>query len=692
MKARHIIPVFLICMFAGVSSGYSQQTAEQLYQSGLYKEEIEGQLDAAIKIYQTIISQYPENRPVAAKTYLHIGLCNEKLGNAEARKAYEHVVSDFADQTEPNKVAKERLSAIIAGGGVTTSRTDVLMHRILKTDNGYNPIAGISQDGKYVILNKNGDLWLHNLQSGEQRQITHEASWVDWSFAYGNASAYISKDGKWMVYCWENGSFGEIRLSSIDGSSMQVLHNDQDGIQMKVCGWMPDGHQILTVSYNMKDRTYQLYLFSLVDKAIHKIGQSFREESTILAFARPSPDGRYIAYSKEDDIYIFDIKMGQESVLVENPAIDALSGWTPDGSGIVFVSNRTGTYDLYLLKIENGKPKGELLLLRRDFGPNGGSAITQEGKLYRIEQIGSGSSFTVPIDKQTGKPVGMPSLVDPNFPGVEGPNWSADGRFLYYEIYRNLENEQLLFIRSEETGQTHEVILKPKLSFWYRPVLSPDGRQFIVTGNSGEVNNNFGVFIIDVESGDVKQLAKITDSESGDLVDPCQNWSPDSKAVFYKIRSPEKSEEFIIHCKDLTTDENKEIYRGFHTREMKISPDGTRFAYFRNDKQNKSYIIGILDIKSGKELELGRFPVSNGTGEITSCSWTPDGKYILVDKDLGHGSELWRFPSTGGLGEKLHFFPDGGYGFILNPGGDKMAFTRYQVNWELWALENFLPK
>ena len=77
MKLHHIIVVVLVFMFIGVSSGYAQQTAEQLYQSGLYKEEIEGELEAAIKIYETIINEYPGNRPVAAKAYLHIGLCYE---------------------------------------------------------------------------------------------------------------------------------------------------------------------------------------------------------------------------------------------------------------------------------------------------------------------------------------------------------------------------------------------------------------------------------------------------------------------------------------------------------------------------------------------------------------------------------------------------------------------------------------
>jgi hypothetical protein len=35
-------------------SGNIQQTAEQLYQSGIYKEEVEGELEKAIEIFENI--------------------------------------------------------------------------------------------------------------------------------------------------------------------------------------------------------------------------------------------------------------------------------------------------------------------------------------------------------------------------------------------------------------------------------------------------------------------------------------------------------------------------------------------------------------------------------------------------------------------------------------------------------------
>jgi Tol biopolymer transport system component len=294
------------------------------------------------------------------------------------------------------------------------------------------------------------------------------------------------------------------------------------------------------------------------------------------------------------------------------------------------------------------------------------------------------------VDEQTGKLTGMYSQVDPNYPMVQWANWSTNGKLLYYQIdIGSLDDkDDVLLIHSEETGQTREINTKQKLPLWYRPILSPDGQRFAVTGGDGKMN--FGIFTIDSESGDVNQLVKIP--VENEPVDPCQNWSPDGKAIFYKVRSPEQSEEFIIKRKDLTTGQEKDIYRGMHTREMKISPDGTRFAYFRNDMQQKSYVVGIMDIQSGKEMELWRVPEGDAPGGIWGTTWTPDGKYVLVDRSLNRGTELWRFPTSGGPGEKLHFFPEESWEFIMHPDGKRIVFMQNRNNNELWVLENFLPK
>ncbi|HBE40599.1 MAG TPA: hypothetical protein DDW27_05240 [Bacteroidales bacterium] len=689
MKSHQFIVVVLFLAFSLVSVGYGQQSAEQLYQSALYKEEIEGEMDAAIKIYETIVKQYPDNRPVAAKALLHFGICKERLGLKEAQLAYELVVRDYADQAEPTKLARERLNILSGGKAAANISSEASMRRIWVA--GKNQPLGVSPNGRYVVfgMNDTGDLWLRDLQSGEQRQITREGSWVDWTYA---SDAAISPDGKQIAYSWTVRSFGELRLSALDGSSMRVLHNGQDGRWMYISTWMPDGQRILASSYNLKDKTNQRQIISLSDGSIHNIGQP---ELEAIDWGYPSPDGRYIAYGLRGDIFVHDTMTKKDSVLIQNPSKDSMVGWMKDGSGILFVSDRSGTRDLYLQEIKNGRSLGGLELLRLNLiasqNPNFTTSnlnLTTDGRLFQLENTGTTNAYISPFDETTGKVTDTQSLVDQNYPRAAWTEWSPDGKLLYYEIFKDPQlNERLLFIRSEETGQTREISLKPKLRYWYRPILSPDGKQFAVTG-TGE-NYDFGIFAIDRESGEVSQLARIPDENNP--VDPSQNWSPDGKAIFYKVRSPEESEEFIIRRKDLITGEEKDIYRGMHTRDMKISSDGTRFVYFRNDRPTKSYVLGILDIKSGKESELWRVPEADSP-EISGPTWAPDGKHILVAKSLKQGSELWRFPVDGGPGEKLYSNPESTWGFVMHPSGKRMAFTQSRTNYELWVLENFLPK
>jgi Tol biopolymer transport system component len=242
---------------------------------------------------------------------------------------------------------------------------------------------------------------------------------------------------------------------------------------------------------------------------------------------------------------------------------------------------------------------------------------------------------------------------------------------------------QVLVIRSEETGETREITLGINC---YRPILSPDGSRFAVSGGDGK---NFGVFLIDSDSGVVNLFVKIPTENTA--IDPCPNWSPDGTSIYYKLRSPDDNDEYIIRCKDIITGEEKEIFRGFNTRDIKLSPDGTKFAYFTNDKPTKSYIMGILDIKTGSKLELLHIPETDCLG-ISTPIWTMDGKYILVAKDINKGSELWRYLSGGGPGEKLYSSPFKSWAFVMHPSSNKIAFMQNRYNYEVWVLENFLQK
>jgi TolA-binding protein len=61
-------------------------------------EEVRGKQEEATEVYQTIVKDFQENKPIAAKAQFHIGLCYEKLGMKQAQNAYREVVNNYPDQ------------------------------------------------------------------------------------------------------------------------------------------------------------------------------------------------------------------------------------------------------------------------------------------------------------------------------------------------------------------------------------------------------------------------------------------------------------------------------------------------------------------------------------------------------------------------------------------------------------------
>ncbi len=116
-----IVAVFIAPLFS--------QSPSQLYQQGLLKENGEGDLNAAVAIYEKIVGDENADRSLRAKAQLHIGQCYEKLGLKEAKKAYKKVIDNYPAQNEVVKIAKEKLFVLQKVEAVIKKSTEVLTVR-----------------------------------------------------------------------------------------------------------------------------------------------------------------------------------------------------------------------------------------------------------------------------------------------------------------------------------------------------------------------------------------------------------------------------------------------------------------------------------------------------------------------------------------------------------------------------------
>src|SRR5712691_10063914 len=115
-RARRLLVVTILAGLLTASFAIPQKDdqAEVLMQAAHQKQLVEGQLEEAIQLYRRIVQEHAGSRAVAAKALLEMGLCYEKLGNTEARKAYERLLRDYGDQNEAVVQARARL-AVLSG-------------------------------------------------------------------------------------------------------------------------------------------------------------------------------------------------------------------------------------------------------------------------------------------------------------------------------------------------------------------------------------------------------------------------------------------------------------------------------------------------------------------------------------------------------------------------------------------------
>ncbi len=87
-----------------------------LLQKGLFEEEANRNIDAAISNYQSLANAFDKDRQLAATAIFRLGECYRKLGQTnEAAMQYQRIVRDFSDQQTLVTLSRQNLAGLGAG-------------------------------------------------------------------------------------------------------------------------------------------------------------------------------------------------------------------------------------------------------------------------------------------------------------------------------------------------------------------------------------------------------------------------------------------------------------------------------------------------------------------------------------------------------------------------------------------------
>lgn len=560
-----------------------------------------------------------------------------------------------------------------------------------------------SPDGRYLsyINWTKQELAVHNLKTGENRDLTDEGTWNK-PIEYPDRSVW-SPDSRQLAYCWYKGEGNELRIVDLDGSKPRVLCGSvpEGGHAPVPWAWSQDGKYILAL-LGKKDENQErghedhIVLVSVADGSLRILKSLGKQRTRNMSL---SPDGRYVVFelttedSEKRDIYLLATDGSGEVTLVEHPADDRAPFWAPDGKQIVFVSDRIGSVGLWLLNVDNGRPKGApMLATGMDSNLGRLMGFTRDGSFYYDIMTPTNDVYVATLDFEAGKVLIPPKKMSLRFEGWNyAPFWSPDGKYLAYASRRS--SGTILVIRDVASGQERDLSPKTTVQVLRRraeatPQWSPDGASILFTafdpsGKRRRLN------LVDAESGNVTPIIPKREGSEHALT----KWpvfSNDGKQIYYVC-----DDRSIVTC-NLETHRERELYRtSTYIYRLALSPDGRRLAFFEAPRAVRPTVVKIIPALGGEPSELYTLKEGKRFSWGVGLSWTPDGNHVVVGAPdaTNEPDVLWMIPAKGGEPSKLELGIKVSH-MSLHPDGRRIAFTRPEPSGgsEVWVMENFLPQ
>ncbi len=637
-RFRKIIVLFVACLL-GTSALLLSQSAAALFEQGLLKENAEGDLSGAIAVFSRVAGDKAADPSIRAKAQLHIGMCYEKLGQREARAAYQKVIDSYPQQHQEVALAREKLARLVAASKEDANKP---IFRKIQIANRLAPDVQLSPDGKGIALVNNGRLWIVPTSSnvgsgypGVPRQLDTQGVEVDWpGFAW-------SGDGKWMAFNGAEVKEGRQKIYVVPaggGKPSQVYENNRDARVFNYrMSLSPKGDTLAFSS--MDGDVLHIYKKPVAGGSPERLVDTPAREPVF------SPDGRTIAYVEDKNLGRGGGALWVVPADGGNPRLVADAGnasspvWSPEGKMLAFVDSAANN-KIHVIQLRpDGNPASEKISIDC---PEGISGVTRLAGWTTDNEIGAivqtpreFALFTQPVEG------GKATFVTHGGYPVQ-PRWSPDGKRIFHinnagKAGGDWQELGIAYVPAEG-GEVTTVPLrseaKIRLQGWGTGNrVSPDGRTIVFAGHKEQAPiNTRHIWTLAVDGGMPRQLTDAPPPFS----DFQPFWSPDGKdIVFVRSKTPENWNEageaniFMIAAdggepRQITSESD----RVMGATPVLWSPDGRLLAYFSRDESSVNGTLRVMSAEGGANRIVARVPAIFANREM---AWSPDGRRIAFN-------------------------------------------------------------
>ena len=409
-----------------------------------------------------------------------------------------------------------------------------------------------------------------------------------------------------------------------------------------------------------------------------------------------SPDGQSIMFELLGDIYTMPIAGGEATALLTGMAFQSQPVYSPDGSQIAFISDESGSDNLYVAGVDGTKPKK---LSSMSSGEGMSPAWSADGNYVFISQIsnGIGANEIWMYHKHGGKGIQVTNSRPngPATPRAQQPNSmgaapSSDGRYLYYASAQggfsyNMTNFPWSVVRRDMQEGTTDTIANA-YGGAVRPAISPDGNM-LVYGTRHETQT--GLRVRNMATGEDRWLAyPITrdDQESRATRDllPAYSFTPDGSAIV--LNSGGKIERINIADGARTNipfTAKVKIDVGPNLIQQEKDPEGPVVARMAQtpslSPDGETVVFSALGELYSMSLEEDAVPskITRAGKNVFQPSWSRDGRYITYISWDVSGGHVWRMRANG-RGRPERMTQNAGYYSDphFTPSGDEIVAVR----------------
>jgi len=397
-----------------------------------------------------------------------------------------------------------------------------------------------------------------------------------------------------------------------------------------------------------------------------------------------SPDGTTILFDLLGDLYAVSRSGGSATQLTSGMALDLQPVYSPDGTRILFVSDRSGNENLWMVDADGTNPRpvtterGDFHFDDPEWSPDG------DYVLVRRNEAGSPNAGRQPWLIHLSGGNGME--LDGEAQGL-GFRWGPNGRHVYF---RANEGAGATSLRGNGLPRPAQIMRLDRNTGDIAPITGvPSGAARPALSSNGE----WMAYIADVDAMSGLRLRNLVTDEDDWLAFPIDRehlnrrtrfaFTPDgSSVVFVKdgtfqevdIRTKEVREiSFTAQVEqqlgpriqyEMPFEDDSFVVRNVRYGEM--SPDGSTLVFGSLNQ------LWIMDLPHGDPR-----PLIQGGGDQYQPTFSPDGQSVaFVSWHATDGGHVWRVPTRGGEPQRLTTHP----AYYANPAwssdGSRIVYVR----------------